>query len=71
MIDKRFQSTEGLIELARESGFVCTRDAQNGWYVLHGNDTNLRKFYMKTAGIILLQWMTEESQRLGLYDGEV
>lgn len=71
MIDKRFQTTEGLVEIAREAGFVCTRDSQNGWYVIQGSDADLRRFYMKTAGQILLQHMAEESQRLGLYYDKV
>lgn len=67
MIDERFQTTEGLIDIAREAGFLCTKDEANGWYVIHGNGDNLRRFYQKTAGAVILQWMADEAQRLGLY----
>lgn len=68
MIDERFQTTEGLVDVAREAGFVCSPDGPNGYYVISGTSDNLRRFYQKTAGAVILQWMAEDAQRLGLYD---
>lgn len=68
MSDKRFQTTEGLLDIAREAGFVVSLDPPNGWHVVIGNENDLRRFYQLTAGRLILDWMHEESQRLGLYD---
>lgn len=68
MSDIRFQSTEGLIELAREAGFVVSLDKANNWHVIIGNETDLRRFYQLTAGRILLEHMTADAERMGLYN---
>lgn len=68
LIDKRFETTAGLLDIAKEAGFVITHDKANDWHLVIGNENDLRKFYQLTASRILLQWMHDDAERMGLYN---
>ena len=65
---KKNCTTEELINIAREAGFVIHYDSLHKLYTVSGNGDDLRRFFMKTAGEVLLQNLHDEQQRLGLYD---
>lgn len=67
-MDKRFETTEGLLELAREAGFVVSLDKANGWHVIIGNETDLRRFYQLTAGRIIMDQLMLDADKMGLYN---
>jgi hypothetical protein len=66
--DKRFESTAGLLEIAKEAGFVVSLDKANNWHVVIGNETDLRRFYQLTAGRILLDQLMLDAEKMGLYN---
>ena len=59
-------TTEKLIEIAKEAGFIIHYDSLHKLYTVSGSGDDLRRFYMKTAGEVLLQNLHDEQQRLGL-----
>ena len=61
-------TTEKLIEIAKEAGFTVAYDQLHDLHTIVGNGDDLRRFFMKTAGEVLLQNLHDEQQRLGLYD---
>jgi hypothetical protein len=68
MTDKRFETTEGLLQIAKEAGFVVSLDKANNWHVVIGNETDLRRFYQLTAGRIVLEMMSRDAEAMGLYN---
>lgn len=68
MTDKRFETTEGLLQIAKEAGFVVSLDKANNWHVVIGNETDLRRFYQLTAGRIVLDQLALDAEAMGLYN---
>lgn len=68
MTDKRFETTEGLLQIAKEAGFVVSLDKANNWHVVIGNETDLRRFYQLTAGRIILDQLALDAEAMGLYN---
>ena len=61
-------TTENLVEIAKKAGFVCHYDPLHKFHSIIGNQDDLRRFYQLTAGQIILEQMSQDAQRLGLYE---
>ena len=61
-------TTENLVKIAKEAGFVCHYDRMHKFHSIIGNDDDLRRFFQLTAGQIILEQMAQDAQRLGLYE---
>lgn len=61
-------TTENLVQIAKEAGFVCHYDSLHKFHSIIGNDDDLRRFYQLTAGQIILEQIAQDAQRLGLYE---
>lgn len=61
-------TTENLVKIAKEAGFVCHYDPMHKFHSIIGNDDDLRRFFQLTAGQIILEQMAQDAERLGLYE---
>lgn len=68
MTERLFETTKGLLELAKDAGFVITEDKANNWHLVMGNETDLRRFYMLTAGRIIMDQLMLDGEKMGLYN---
>jgi len=63
-------TTDNLVKIAKEAGFVCHYDELHKFHSITGNQDDLRRFYQMTAGRIILDELARDARELGLYNDE-